>query len=175
MIIEPAKPIRVVLEEQDDPDTPYLLREIGDQPAPEATVAVFILRQPDFELILRVPTGQRAEGEGARAWRDFLHQFARDYVVGWENVFSPTGEPVAFRSEYLTDGTVTPAIANALVGYLMAEAEGRRRAQMGGAGSRSTRGPRRISGEPGADQATAEAAPSSEQKEGSAQPERPTA
>ena len=134
-----------------------------------------MLKEPDFDLILRAPTGQTAEGAGAAAWRAHLIGMARDYVVGWENVVDTEGQPVPFQPSYMTDGTIFPSITSALCVFLTAKCEERRQAQLGGAGSRSTRGPRRTSGGPGAGPQTADPAPPSEEKQDSAQPERPTA
>jgi hypothetical protein len=123
------------------------VREAGDA-AVEGSAAVFLLRPISFDLMLRAPIGQTAEGEGADDWRRFVSDVARTCVVGWENVVDETGEAVPFDADLMLDGTIAPDYTQALVAFLLARYKAQRRGQMGNARSAGSHAPRSRSSQP---------------------------
>lgn len=188
MIITPAGRLRICIERVElaeqpkDPEKPeepkelWRIRELaaGESP-PTPSTAVFLVRELDLDAWLRAPIGQTGEGEGARLWREYLQEVASTFIVGWENVVDPSGADVAFCSEYMSDGTINPAITNVICHWLVVRIQQKRNDQLGQPSSRSSRGRKRSSGARGRDPGTAVSAASSEARPPSAPQGMPTA
>lgn len=149
-VIQRKATLRVVLEaetlegdpERNEPDRVKVdVREAGDGEV-DGAAAVFHVRPLSFDLMLRAPVGQTAEGKGLDDWRRFTGEVARACIVGWENVVDATGEPVPFDVEMMLDGTIAPDLTQALVAFLLNRYREQRRGQMGNARSASSHGPR---------------------------------
>ena len=121
--------------------TIFQVRELKDgEMPPDEDMPVFVCKRMGLELQLRTPLGQNRSGEGAKKWREFLVDCAKELVVGWENVIDvDTDKPANFDPEYLVNGVINPDIVASVVMHMYRQATVQKRGFRGNGLSASSR------------------------------------